>query len=95
MPARAKERIRTIRSVPRLPRRKPNAHKGDFGRVLIVGGSRGMIGAPALAASAALRAGAGLVKMTLPSCIHLASATLRHQHFPAGYIGRNFFRRCR
>ncbi len=76
MPARAKERIRTIRSVPRLPRRKPNAHKGDFGRVLIVGGSRGMIGAPALAASAALRAGAGLVKMTLPSCIHLASAPL-------------------
>lgn len=76
MPARAPEKVRTIRSVPRLPRRKRDAHKGDFGRVLIIGGSRGMIGAPALAASASLRAGAGLVKMALPSCIHLASAAL-------------------
>ena len=71
-----KIRIKTIRSVPRLPRRKPDSHKGDFGSVLIVGGSRGMIGAPALAASAALRAGAGLVKMALPKSIQLTSAAL-------------------
>lgn len=65
-----------IRSIPRLGRRKRDAHKGDFGRVLIVGGSCGMLGAPALAASAALRAGAGLVKMALPRCIQIASASL-------------------
>ena len=57
----AKSALRTVRKIPRLPRRKADSHKGDFGRVLIVGGSRGMIGAPALAASAALRAGADLV----------------------------------
>lgn len=44
-----------------LPRRRREAHKGDFGRVLIVGGGRGMPGAVHLAAEAALRVGAGLV----------------------------------
>jgi ADP-dependent NAD(P)H-hydrate dehydratase / NAD(P)H-hydrate epimerase len=41
--------------------RKPSAHKGDFGHVLVVGGSRGKTGAAAMTGMAALRAGAGLV----------------------------------
>lgn len=40
--------------------RRPNAHKGDFGRLLIVGGEEDMGGAVALAGEAALRVGAGL-----------------------------------
>jgi NAD(P)H-hydrate epimerase len=44
-----------------LPARRRAAHKGDFGRVLVVGGGEGMPGAVRLAAEAALRAGAGLV----------------------------------
>jgi len=44
-----------------LPRRRRGAHKGDNGRVLVVGGGSGMPGAVRLAAEAALRAGAGLV----------------------------------
>lgn len=44
-----------------LPRRQREAHKGDFGRVLLVGGGRGMPGAILLAGEAALRAGAGRV----------------------------------
>ena len=44
-----------------LPARSRTGHKGDFGHVLVVGGSRGMPGAAALAALGALRAGAGLV----------------------------------
>jgi len=59
-----------------LQRRKPDAHKGDFGRILIVGGSTGMIGAPALAALAALRSGAGLVTIAVPATIQQAVATL-------------------
>ena len=44
-----------------LPRRRRDAHKGDHGKVLIVGGDHGMGGAVRLAAEAALRGGAGLV----------------------------------
>jgi NAD(P)H-hydrate repair Nnr-like enzyme with NAD(P)H-hydrate dehydratase domain len=53
-----------------LPRRSPSAHKGDFGRVLIVGGSWGMHGAPVLSASAAFRSGVGLVTVALPRSIY-------------------------
>ncbi len=44
-----------------LQPRVPASHKGDFGHVLVVGGSRGKTGAAAMAGMAALRAGAGLV----------------------------------
>jgi len=53
-------------SLPRLPPRRDDAHKGDFGLALIVGGSRGMTGAVALAGMAALRGGAGLVRLAVP-----------------------------
>ncbi|MFW6237651.1 MAG: NAD(P)H-hydrate dehydratase [Halanaerobiales bacterium] len=49
-----------------LPGRSVTGHKGTFGRVTIVGGSRGLTGAPLLAGRAALRAGAGLVKLAVP-----------------------------
>ncbi|MFI4883541.1 MAG: NAD(P)H-hydrate dehydratase [Phycisphaerales bacterium JB064] len=55
---------------PKLPPRKPTGHKGDFGRVAVVGGCAlartRMIGAPALAAHAATRSGAGLVQLVCP-----------------------------
>ena len=51
-----------------LPRRRRTAHKGDHGRVVVVGGGPGMPGAVRLAGEAALRAGAGLVTViTHPS----------------------------
>jgi hydroxyethylthiazole kinase-like uncharacterized protein yjeF len=46
-----------------LPRRIGNAHKGNFGRLLCIGGNRSMAGAIRLSAEAALRCGAGLVKV--------------------------------
>lgn len=48
-------------SVPVLPRRHRNAHKGQHGRLLLIGGNRGYSGAIRLAGEAALRSGAGLV----------------------------------
>jgi ADP-dependent NAD(P)H-hydrate dehydratase len=55
--------------LPRLPPRRPDAHKGDFGVALIVGGSRGMAGAAALAGMAALRGGAGRVRLAVPDVV--------------------------
>lgn len=52
--------------LPRLPGRATNTSKYDYGRVVVVGGSTGMAGAPALAAMAALRSGAGLVEAVVP-----------------------------
>lgn len=46
-----------------LPKRDKNAHKGDYGHVLVIGGDYGYPGAPVLSAMGALRAGAGLVTL--------------------------------
>jgi hydroxyethylthiazole kinase-like uncharacterized protein yjeF len=63
------ERLKPERLTDWLPPRARTAHKGDAGRVLLVGGSPGMSGAIRLAAEAALRAGAGLVSVaTHPAC---------------------------
>ena len=53
-----------------LPPRPPDAHKGTFGHLLIIAGSRHYIGAAALAAIAAHRAGAGLVTLATPASIY-------------------------
>ncbi|MCY4437311.1 MAG: NAD(P)H-hydrate dehydratase [Chloroflexi bacterium] len=57
-----------------LPKRTAGAHKGTFGRSLIVAGSSRYIGAASLSAAAAARAGAGLVTVALPASIHTAVA---------------------
>ncbi len=59
--------IETVTTLPTLPPRSPDANKGNFGRVLVIAGSRGMSGAAILCASAALRGGAGLVKVAVPT----------------------------
>lgn len=55
--------------LPLLPARPLAGHKGTFGRVLIIAGSRGMSGAACLAGLGALRGGAGLVYVACPSGI--------------------------
>lgn len=52
-----------------LPRRPRAGHKGTFGHVLVIAGSRGKAGAARMTALAALRAGAGLVTVALPRSI--------------------------
>jgi len=67
-----------------LPPRHPNSHKGNYGRVLVVGGAPGMTGAALLAGKAALRSGAGLVQVALPKSLNLAAeaAALEVMSFP-------------
>jgi hydroxyethylthiazole kinase-like uncharacterized protein yjeF len=55
---------------PLLPRRKFNAYKNQFGRVGVVAGARGFIGAALMTTQGALRAGAGLVEVFVPEEIY-------------------------
>lgn len=57
-----------------LPNRNDECHKGDFGRILLLCGSRGYTGAAALAAQGALRCGAGQVYLGVPESIYMMEA---------------------
>jgi NAD(P)H-hydrate epimerase len=59
----------------RLAPRRNDSSKRDYGRVVVVGGASGMAGAPALAAMAALRSGAGLVELLAPETVAGIAAT--------------------
>lgn len=56
--------------IGKIPGRKEDSHKGDYGRVLIVAGSKGMTGAAYLAALGALRSGSGLVTCGVPESLN-------------------------
>jgi len=58
----------------RLPDRDCNAHKGSFGKILLLCGSRGYTGAAYLSAMGALRSGAGLVFLGVPESIYAIEA---------------------
>ena len=57
--------LQLVTTLAALPRRARDSNKGTFGRVLVVAGSRGMSGAAVLAGTAALRGGAGLVRLAV------------------------------
>jgi NAD(P)H-hydrate epimerase len=64
-----------VQEIPRLETRPTDGHKGTFGKVCIIAGSVGMTGAAALAGRAALRAGAGLVRVaTAASALPIVAA---------------------
>lgn len=83
----------------RLPKRQPDSHKGSFGHVLVLAGSRGLSGAACLAAQGALRAGAGLVTLAVPagisSIVEMKTTevmTLELPETPAGGLGTDALR---
>ncbi|KPJ61307.1 MAG: hypothetical protein AMJ46_02710 [Latescibacteria bacterium DG_63] len=53
-----------------FPAREPDVHKGDCGKIAVVGGSVGLTGAVALCSMAAMRTGAGLVTAAVPSSLN-------------------------
>ncbi len=57
-------------TAPLLPERERLSHKGTYGRLFVLAGSRGYTGAAALAANAAVRAGAGLVFLGIPKSLN-------------------------
>ncbi|MHC4204874.1 MAG: NAD(P)H-hydrate dehydratase [Planctomycetota bacterium] len=61
--------MQIINDIPKLKPRAVDGHKGDYGKVCIIAGSVGMSGAAALAGRAALRAGAGLVRVATPKSV--------------------------
>ena len=66
----------------RLPARDPLSHKGDHGKLLILGGSVPYTGAPTLCARAAVRAGAGLVYLGVPAEIYEITAIKNDEAMP-------------
>ncbi len=62
--------------LPKIQVRNRQSHKGTYGKVLIIGGSLGIAGAPALSARAALRSGAGLVRLAIPDTIWQTCCTI-------------------
>ncbi len=61
--------VEIVNKLPVLAPRPPDSNKGMYGRILVVAGSRGMSGAAVLCGSAALRGGAGLVKVAVPASV--------------------------
>ncbi len=62
--------MREVKKLPKIPPRKPDTHKGDYGRVFVLAGSIGMTGAAYLCAKSVLRSGAGLVTLGIPESLN-------------------------
>jgi ADP-dependent NAD(P)H-hydrate dehydratase len=75
--------------LPVLPTRQAASHKGDYGRALVVGGSRGMSGAIAMAGLAALRGGAGLVTLAVPRSVQDVVASFTPCYMTHGMADRD------
>ena len=72
-----------------LPKRIKNSHKGTFGRVLVVAGSKGMSGAAALSSYSALRAGAGLVTLATAESERAIAAGFYPEIMTAGLMEKD------
>jgi NAD(P)H-hydrate epimerase len=80
--------IERVEQPAALPPRAADGNKGTFGRLLIVGGSDEMIGAPVLAGMAALRTGAGLVQVAMPKSVLAAALSVCPELIGMGLEGQ-------
>jgi len=81
----------TLSSVKKLLRKRdPNSHKGDNGKLLIIGGSAEYYGAPILAGQGALRSGVDLVYLYVPECNFEVTRTASPDFIVRKYSGEYF-----
>jgi ADP-dependent NAD(P)H-hydrate dehydratase len=78
-----------ITQLPQLPDRPAEGHKGLFGKVLVVGGSETMLGAPVLAGTAALRMGSGLAYVSMPESMLPAALSVTPELIGVGRSARD------
>lgn len=74
-----------------IPKRQKNAHKGTYGKVLIIAGSEGMSGAAYFSSLAAYRAGAGMVKILSPEANRLILQTSLPEALLTSYNPQSIF----
>lgn len=86
--------------VGKIPKRRPNTHKGDYGKANVIAGSQGLTGAAILTCRAALRTGLGLLKLYIPESLNLLITTsvpevvtIPLQEMRKGTIGLNHINR--
>ena len=75
-----------------IPARRSDSNKGTYGKILVAAGSEGMCGAAYLAALAAYRSGAGLVRILTPECNRLIVQALLPEAIFTGYDTDSNFR---
>ena len=75
-----------------IPARRSDSNKGTYGKILVAAGSEGMCGAAYLAALAAYRSGAGLVRILTPECNRLIVQSLLPEAIFTGYDTDSNFR---
>lgn len=81
--------MQRVTELPLPPARPTDAHKGTFGKVLIIAGSRGMSGAAALSGLGALRGGAGLVFVASPESMQPVVAGIEPSYLTIGLPENN------
>jgi ADP-dependent NAD(P)H-hydrate dehydratase / NAD(P)H-hydrate epimerase len=82
--------------IPRIPHKKRNSNKGDYGKAHVIAGSQGMTGAAILTCRAALRTGLGMLKLYIPESLNVLITTsipevitIPLQEMRKGIIGLN------
>ncbi len=82
--------LKKSETLSHFPKRRSDSHKGDNGRVLIVGGSIDYYGAPILSALGALKSGADLVYLIVPECNFEVTRSLYPDFIVRSYPGNYF-----
>lgn len=81
----------TPESLPFVPKREADSHKGTFGHAVIIGGSEGKSGAAFMASRACAKAGAGLTTIAVPKGLITAAESVNHEIMSLALGSGSFF----